>query len=874
MKSAFYQNSLSVLRLRHCVAFLALASTLLYLHGCGKPAEISPVAESAVPPWQVLTARAEFVSLEETLLNPPFSTEILELSPEGSMVEAGQEIAQLSPGDRTKRLEGLSADLEQYSLTVSRDRNLLRMIADYEASNAEIAALELEAKEIEHLRAVQSRDWQRIVELSESVTAAKVRMKMLHLQLTAAAKMAERGFVSQQELVDSEKDLVVSNIEASLTARLLPFVEQHADRRKVFDAGENLAKAQLSNELATFTAQKNIADYEFSFKESIRKMNQTATNVVELEQQIASLSINARRSGLLIYGDTYDGAEMVKTRVGAQVYPGISFLRIVDMSRCGLSFAIDQRDVSEVASSSHFYFRADAFPERLLSGKESQRIPVALDIPQARPDGRTQVAFKVPVASYPDGFIPGLSGTVYCYDFVNEYLARFAGNRQTKLVRRPFKRVMSVTGDVKTASAALVISAIESKLTHLEEEGKSIEAGAVIATVDCEEISQSARDTEIELTKKNEEMQLQLHKNELEDERLAMALKVREGALEVARLKHATLLKSRDEDLIIDLKRALELLDARIALAAEKVAHISTLRQKGLSSELEFMQAETELAALKKDRAITAYKLENEDSGPTRRSIKLSELDVRKAELELQRSRLEASMTGFRNLMNLKLLEAEISKLEMSLGNLRREVDSASIKAPAAGVLIHNELNKPAGGVGKARVGDQVYPRVPFMQIADLRNLQVHAKVSEMDVKFIKPGDEVKLVLKGASVRSFPGWVSSVGMVAVTSFKTRQDAVIPVVIDLVSPKNGKTVVDAAFRPGTSCEVEFKLYDLPDALHLPFDAIVPLATTTCVMLPDRQLQPVEIKFSDGLNGAVVSSGIDAGATVLLMEAKHD
>ncbi|HAE37251.1 MAG TPA: hypothetical protein DCG57_01280, partial [Candidatus Riflebacteria bacterium] len=409
MKSPIVKSSRALFCWRQRGLILALGVVLLYLHGCGSPVEVLPLTESAVPSWQVLTARAEFVSLEETLLNPPFSTEILELAPEGAMVTAGAEIAQLSPGDRTGRLESLSADLEQYSLTVSRDRNLLRMIAEYEASNAQIVALELEAKDIENQRAVQSRDWLRIVELSESVTAAKVRMKMLHLQLTAAARMADRGFVSQQELVDSEKDLVVSNIEASLTARLLPFIEEHADRRKVFDAGENLAKSQLSKELATFTAQKNIADYEFSYKEAIRKMNQTATSVVELERQIASLSINAQRSGLLIYGDTYDGAEMVKTRVGAQVYPGISFLRIVDMSRCGLGFAIDQRDVAAVASSSHFYFRADAFPERLLAGKESQRVPVALDIPQARPDGRTQVAFKVPVASYPAGFMPGLS---------------------------------------------------------------------------------------------------------------------------------------------------------------------------------------------------------------------------------------------------------------------------------------------------------------------------------------------------------------------------------------------------------------------------------------------------------------------------------
>ncbi|MBU1109135.1 MAG: HlyD family secretion protein, partial [Candidatus Riflebacteria bacterium] len=721
-------------------AAMLLICMLAGLHGCGQPAEVAPAGESAKQSWQVLTARGEFVSLEETLLNAPFSTEILELSPEGSMVEAGAEIAKLSPGDRSERLLSLSADLEQYSLTVERDRKLLQMIGEYEASNSKIAELEYTAKQIEYDRAVGGRDWTKLTELTESAVADKVRMKMLHLQLTAAAKMAGRGFVSQQELVDSERDLAVSTLEASLTARLIPFVENHADSHKVFDAEEALAKSRFSYELATFTVIKNVADYEFSLNEAIRKQAETASTVAELEQQIASLSIYAHRGGLLIYGDTYDGAEMIKTRIGAQAYAGISFLRIVDMSSCGMSFATDQRDVVAAASSSRFCFRADAFPERLLVGFEPQRVPVALDIPQARPDGRTQVAFKVPVASYTAGLMPGLSGTIYCFDFVAEHLARFAGNRQARLVRRPFKRIMSVTGDVKTASAAFIVSAIEGKLNRLEEEGRSVEAGTVIAEVDCEEISQSARDSEIELNKKKEEQQLQIQKSALEDERLSRAQQVRAGALEVARLKHAALLKSRDEDVIISLQRSLELLDARIALAEEKISHVSVLLKKGLSSELELMKAETELAVIKKDRAITKDKLDYEDSGPTRRSIMLSELDVRKAELELHRAKLEAGMTGFRNLMNLKLLEAEIRKLDMTLGNLRREVDSASVKAPVAGVLIYNELNKQGGGgVGKARVGDTVYERIPFMQIADLRNLQVHAKVSEMDVKFIKP---------------------------------------------------------------------------------------------------------------------------------------
>ncbi len=819
-------------------------------------------------------ARGEFISLRETQLMAPFITEVVELVPEGTYASAGAELARLSPGEREQDYNEKQSELEANSISLERDRALLDLARQIEEKNTQLARIEVDKCAIAYERAVDSRDWLRLAEQKESARSGSVRLRMLQKQFEASEKMAAAGFAARQELADNHKELLVHKLNASLTVRLIDYIDRFADARKVFEAAEALERARLVDELASFTAPKNLSDYQFALNESQRKYDKVSEAVKEIANELASLTIKAPVEGVLLYGDTYDGSQLLKLRRGAQVYPGLTFLKIVDSEFCGVLFPLDQRDALLVNSGTPLFYRPDALPEFLFPCRFIAKIPVALEIPKGKPDGRTQVMVRAGIASYPANLMIGYSGTVYCKDALSDMLAKFRGNRRMTLSRRAMSRLMSTTGDVKPASASFIVSNLRGKLNEVAEEGQGVKAGDRIAVVDCEELMQSASDSEIELRKKNEEYQLQLQKNEIEQEKTRRGIEVKRGAYEVARLKHAALLKRREEDKIIDLQRSLEVLTARIALAEEKIVHIAELRRKGLSSELEALKSETELADLKREHKITAYKLKTEESGPTDRSIRLSELDVSKADIELKKAELEGSLNNLRNLMAARLLDSQIKKLEMTFAKMKADIESATIKAPADGVVILNEVNKAGGGLGKAKVGDSIYAQIPFMQVANVSNLEVHCIVSEMDARFIKPGNEVKLLLKGNSNKTLRGWVNSVGIVATTEFGKRQDATVAVVVSLVSPTTGEVVSDASLRPGSSCEVEFKLYDLADALYLPFDGLVPTATSSCAVTADGKLQPVELLFADGLRGCAVTAGLSEGDEILLMEAVDD
>ncbi len=851
--------------------FLALIVLTILFVGCQQPdVHIPPAGHISL---SAPVSRGEFISLRETLLNAPFVTEALELVPEGTLASAGAELARLSPGDREQFRKEKQSDLESYSISLERDRTLLGIAEKVEAKNLELAALEMERCQVEYERACKARDWLRLVEQEEAAKAAEVKTMMLLKQHDASQKMSEKGFSARQDLADHAKDLSVHRLTASLTMSLIGFIERFADEKKVFEASEALQRARLANELAIFTATRNLAEYRFNLNESQRHYDQNQKQVKEIDGELASLTVRAPVSGLLLYGDTYDGSQILKLRRGSQVFPGLTFLRLVDPSLCGVLFALDQRDAMLVSSATTLFFRPDALPEMIFPCRFETKVPVALEIPQGKPDGRTQVLVKATIASYPHELMIGYSGTVFCNDQIAEMRARFRGNRTATVERRPMQRVMTSTGDVKPASASYIVPGLDGKLSEITEEGQSVKTGDRIAVLACDELVQNAGDREIELKKKNEEYQLQVQKNEIETEKMRRGIEVKQGAYEVARLKHAALLKRREEDKIIDLKRSLEVLTARIALAREKTAHIAELRRKGLSSELEALQCETELSELIRDQKVTAYKLKTEESGPAERTVRLSELEVRKSALELEKSELEGTLNNLRNLMAARLLDAQIKKLEMTLTKMKEDIESANIKAPADGVVILNEFNKAGGGMGKARVGDNVYSMIPFMQVADVGNLRIHCTVSEADARFIRPGDEVRLLLKGNSSRKLRGWVKTVGIVATTEFRKRQDATVAVEIGMVSPQ-GEVVSDQALRPGSSCEVEFKLYDLPEALYLPFDALLPTATGSCVVLPDGKLQPVALHFVDGLNGGAIAGGLQEGDEILLMEAVND
>ena len=163
---------------------------------------------------------------------------------------------------------------------------------------------------------------------------------------------------------------------------------------------------------------------------------------------------------------------------------------------------------------------------------------------------------------------------------------------------------------------------------------------------------------------------------------------------------------------------------------------------------------------------------------------------VRRAELEVKRNELLSAIDAKKNLLNLdeaqrrlKQLESDVkSRLESSLAELavlrekknkailelsreKRRLSQVKLLAPMSGLVAirQNRGNFMMRGMQlpDLREGDQVFPGLPVADVLDLSELEVAAKVGELDRANLHDGQDVTLRLDAIPDKIFHGQIKS-----------------------------------------------------------------------------------------------------------------
>jgi multidrug resistance efflux pump len=163
---------------------------------------------------------------------------------------------------------------------------------------------------------------------------------------------------------------------------------------------------------------------------------------------------------------------------------------------------------------------------------------------------------------------------------------------------------------------------------------------------------------------------------------------------------------------------------------------------------------------------------------------------VRRAELEVKRNELLPEIDQKKNLLNLeearrrlKQLEVDIKsrqqqaeaelavlrekrrKADLEMNRERTRLMQVKLLAPMSG-LVAIKQNRPnfmfpGMQIPDLREGDQVQPGVPVADILDLSELELVAKVGELDRANLKEGQDVRIHLDAIGEKSFTGRIKS-----------------------------------------------------------------------------------------------------------------
>jgi HlyD family secretion protein len=191
-----------------------------------------------------------------------------------------------------------------------------------------------------------------------------------------------------------------------------------------------------------------------------------------------------------------------------------------------------------------------------------------------------------------------------------------------------------------------------------------------------------------------------------------------------------------------------------------------------------------------------------------RRQLQLTEID---ATSDQERLNYSTNYKKSKALLEMRL--QELAEADAMLTRVKEDLKKTVIVAPIAGII--SKLSAKEGEV--VVTGTMNNPGTSVMTIDDLSKMQVRARVDEVDVPHVKPGQKARIYLQSDQAKPIPAQV-----VRVASKSSKQ-----VGRDVVSFETLLEVQsnDPRIRPGMTSNVEIEVANQANAITIPVEAVV-------------------------------------------------
>lgn len=218
-------------------------------------------------------------------------------------------------------------------------------------------------------------------------------------------------------------------------------------------------------------------------------------------------------------------------------------------------------------------------------------------------------------------------------------------------------------------------------------------------------------------------------------------------------------------------------------------------------------------------------------------------------------------LQSYKDNLNSAYANADTGTSDVSLRQLRADLEGTEITAPAAGTVtaVYAEVGSSGAGL--------------LFVIEDVENLVVATSVKDYDVASISTGMAVDIQSDSTGDSVYDGEVTSIAPTATKNAAGATDTTgdISFATDVAV-----TSEDTGLRIGMSVELDFVLEEDPDALAVPYDAVYENSQgQTCLLVleegEDGALllteMPVETGLETDLDIAVTGEGIGEGTSVV-------
>lgn len=268
----------------------------------------------------------------------------------------------------------------------------------------------------------------------------------------------------------------------------------------------------------------------------------------------------------------------------------------------------------------------------------------------------------------------------------------------------------------------------------------------------------------------------------------------------------------------------------------------SEQRYKLEQSRSELLQAEQDIVKAKADAAVQAAQ--------DKVALLKAHFDVRRAELEMQKNELVSTIDAKKNQLALEQAKRALAELEqdiqshgitgktgidlarekwnkakLSMDQAQQNIEKMRVISVIDGLVAIQKNFDSAGGMFFSGMstpdyheGDQAQPGSAIAQVIDSRDMELTAKVSELDRANITTGQATEIEFDAKPDRIFHGTLKSAGgMVQRTSFWGNAGSKYDISIQLTDP-------DPRLLPGLTAQVVIVGQKKASALYIPRQAL--------------------------------------------------
>ncbi|SPF38867.1 putative Multidrug resistance efflux pump-like protein [Candidatus Sulfotelmatobacter kueseliae] len=311
-------------------------------------------------------------------------------------------------------------------------------------------------------------------------------------------------------------------------------------------------------------------------------------------------------------------------------------------------------------------------------------------------------------------------------------------------------------------------------------------------------------------------------------------------------------------------------------------------RYKLEQNRSELLQAEQEITKAKADAAVV--------TAQDKVALLKARFDVRRAELDVQKNELVSTIDARKNDLALDqakrvlaeleqdvksrsasnqatiaLAEEKRNKAKLAMDQAQQNIQKMRVTAPMDGLVALEKNENAAGGIfwGQSlpefREGDQVDAGRTVGQVIDPREMELTAKVGELERNNIKEGQSVNIELNALPGISFHGTVKTLGGMSSRRF---WEADTNAKFDMTIVLTGK---DSRMRPGLTAQVVIHGDPQKNVLYLPRQALFLKDNKRVVYIKDgNNFAPREVRIQAENESRAAVEGIGMGTEVALVD----